>query len=432
MGWRARKGEARLAPTIVVNDAGRLRARRGPLRRRRRRGAPKRRFTAWRVGGTLAPVSKTKRVVLVLVLLALLPLGFVAPRYVRGAQFLTRLAPPTTSQDTNVGAGRAPPLLDEVDVQIAASPRPIRARLYRLAGSGPRQGIVVAHGVHYRGIDEARLVPFARALAREGVVVLTPELFELTQYRVSPGDVAVIEAAVTYLAGRHDVVSDDRVGLLGFSFAGGLSLIAASHPETQQHLNQVTSVGGHYDLMNVMQFLVTGQLDTPQGTRTAKPHEYGLLILIHQNVDSFVPEADRDTLRTAFVAWLHEDRDTARSAAQSLITPEGRRLFSLLENQRLAELSGKLLKILDAQRPELAALSPKGRLNALQIPANLLHGAGDAVIPPSETDWAERELSEAGVPHLSLVTPLIEHVEVEGEPNLIDKFRLVRFMAQLF
>lgn len=373
----------------------------------------------------MAAVSKTKGVVWGLVLVALLPLGIAAPRYLRGAQFLTRLAAPAQATEPDAA-------LEETDLEIATGSRPIRARLYRLAGSKPRKGIVVAHGVHYRGIDEGRLVPFARSFAREGLVVLTPELFELTQYRVSSGDIAVIESAVSYLAGRNDVVSDDHVGLLGFSFAGGLSLIAASHPGTQQHLNYVTSVGGHYDLMNVMQFLVTGQLATPQGSRTEKPHEYGLVILTYQNLDSFVPEADRDTLRTAFVDWLHEDRDAARSAAQSLITPEGRRLFALLENQQLAELSGKLMKILDAQRTELAALSPKGSLSALHIPANLLHGAGDAVIPPSETDWAERELNEAGVPHLSLITPLIEHVEVEGDPQFIDKFRLVRFMAQLF
>jgi pimeloyl-ACP methyl ester carboxylesterase len=237
---------------------------------------------------------------------------------------------------------------------------------------------------------------------------------------------------VNYLAQRHDVVSGNRVGLLGFSFAGGLSLIAASHPETQRHLKYVTSVGGHYDLSNVMQFLITGQLATPHGTRPTKPHEYGLVILTYQHLAHFVPEPDRDAVRRAFVAWLHEDREAARNAAQALTTPEGQRLFKLLENQQLAELSQDLLQILDAHRVEMAELSPKDRLKQLHIPTHLLHGTGDAVIPAAEAEWADRELSGASVPHLTLVTPLIEHVEVEGDPTLLDKFRLVRFMAQLF
>jgi dienelactone hydrolase len=322
--------------------------------------------------------------------------------------------------------------LEETEIEIAQSPEPIRARLYRIAGSGPRPGVVVAHGVHYQGIDEGRLVPFARALARSGFVVLTPQLRELTEYRVSVHDIAVIDSAVAYLAGRHDVVSAARVGLIGFSFAGGLGLIAATHPQSEQHLKYVTSVGGHYDLLQVMQFLITGQVETPEGSRSATPHEYGLVILAYQYLDHLAPKADLETLSAAFKAWLHEDRDSARRHAQQLQTEEGRHLFNLLENQHLAELSGALLAILAEHGAELAELSPKDRLKSLHIPVYLLHGASDSVIPPSQTAWATRELDAAGVPHLSLISPLIEHVEVEKKADIMGKLRLVRFMAQLF
>lgn len=360
--------------------------------------------------------------------LVMLALGLSAPRYVRGALFLIRFSAPAGS---DVAAQRDAPL-EETELQIAASPRPIHARLYRLAGSAPRAGIVVAHGVHYRGIDEGRLVPFARALARSGLTVLTPELHDLTQYQVSQGDVSVIESAVDYLVGRRDIVADDEVGLLGFSFAGGLSLIAASNPRTQAHLKYVTSVGGHYDLSTVMQFLVTGQLLTPNGTQQVRPHEYGLVILTFQNLTHFVPEADQGAAHDAFLAWLHEDREQAVRSAAALQSPEGKHVFELLEQQRLKELSAALLEILVAHQNELAALSPKGRLNALHIPVNLLHGAHDSVIPPSETAWAANELAAAHVRHVSLITPLIEHVEVDKTADLLGKLRLVHFMAQLF
>jgi hypothetical protein len=49
-----------------------------------------------------------------------------------------------------------------------------RARVYRPRDGAPRRGLVLAHGVHYMGIDEPRLIPFARNLARSGLVVMTP------------------------------------------------------------------------------------------------------------------------------------------------------------------------------------------------------------------------------------------------------------------
>jgi dienelactone hydrolase len=373
-------------------------------------------------------VSKAKRAVLILGCLAVLvPIESVAERYVRGALFLARFSAPAGES----AKGRQEPL-EETEIEISGSPERIRARLYRIAGAGPRPGVVVAHGVHYQGIDEGRLVPFARALARSGFTVLTPQLQELTEYRVSVRDIAVIDSAVAYLSGRQDVASTARVGLIGFSFAGGLGLIAAGHPQTEQHLKYVASVGGHYDLMQVMQFLITGEVQTPEGKRLATPHEYGLVILAYQYLDHLAPKPDLQTLGAAFKAWLHEDRDSARRLAQQLQTQEGRHLFNLLENQHITELSGTLLAILAEHRTELAELSPRDRLKALHVPVYLLHGASDSVIPPSQTAWAARELDAAGVANMSLITPLIEHVEVEKNADLVGKLHLVRFMAQLF
>ena len=92
-----------------------------------------------------------------------------AARYLRAAQFLTRLSQTAPSPPDAVH------LVTE-DVTIPGKNGPIRARLYFRADATPGRGIVVAHGVHYRGIDERRLVPFARALAESGLTVLRPTL----------------------------------------------------------------------------------------------------------------------------------------------------------------------------------------------------------------------------------------------------------------
>lgn len=337
----------------------------------------------------------------------------------RAGRLLSELAAPPRD---------AAPLV-ETDVWIPSEGRPIRARIYQRAGARRGPGLVVAHGVHYRGIDERRLVPFARALARAGRTVLTPELDDLTSYRITARGERVIRDSVRWLSSRRDLIGDERVGLLGFSFAGGLSLVAASRPELQNELAFVTSVGGYHDLPRVLRFLVSDRIETPKGSLALKAHDYGLAVVVHDNLEHFVEPADRQVIAEALELWLHEDRTAAVARASERTTLSGERLFRLLESGKLSELAPELLRLVDQRKRELAELSPAGRLGDVRAPVYLLHGSADSVIPPSETEWAEQELG--GAPHQALVSPLLEHVEVDKSGRLSQELALVDLMAKM-
>lgn len=346
-------------------------------------------------------------------------------RHLRAAEFLQRLADKAPESATSA------PRISTEDVTIPGKNGPIRARLYFPRDAQPGTGIVVAHGVHYRGIDERRLMPFARALAESGLTVLTPELSELADYRITKSGVDVIRESVRYLAQRRDHVASEKVGLLGFSFAGGLSLVAARDATTAAHLSSVTSVGGHYDLRRVLRFLIHNEIETPQGLVRQKAHEYGLVVLVYGNLQHLVPPQDLPAMREGFKAWLHEDQKAARAAAKARTSLEAERLWQLLETGRLQTLAPELDALLQSQRAELAALSSAGHLKELRVPVYLLHGSHDSVIPSSETDAANLELEGSDAGHSALVSPLLEHVEVSKTAGLADKWALVSFMAKV-
>jgi len=136
-------------------------------------------------------------------------------------------------------------------------------------------------------------------------------------------------------------------------------------------------------------------------------------------------------LRDAVRAWLHEDKGAATKLAAGCRTESCRHTFALLEKGRLAELTPALEERVRARRSELGGLSPHGRFGAIGVPIYALHGAGDTVIPPSETAWVEREAAEGGKAHATLVSPLIEHVELSHHASLRDEWALVEFMAHL-
>ena len=312
------------------------------------------------------------------------------------------------------------------EVTIAARGRAIRGRLYYRPDGSARQGLVVAHGVHHQGID-GRLVPFARELARAGLVVLTPALEDLADYRIDPRSVGDLTESVLYLTGRRDLV-DGKVGLLGFSFGGGLALRAAEEPALHGRLSHVISIGGYHDLGRVLRFFLTGVADTPDGPVVARPHEYGPLVLLYRHLDALVPPRDRVRAREAVRAWLREEWDRARGLAARLTTGKARRLWGLVAGQRLGELRPRLERLLATDGAALEALSPRDKLARIGVPVYLLHGQADNVIPPSEARWAGAELGDHE--HEALISPVLGHAEVRAA-GLGDQVELVLFASRM-
>jgi pimeloyl-ACP methyl ester carboxylesterase len=79
----------------------------------------------------------------------------------------------------------------------------------------------------------------------------------------------------------------------------------------------------------------------------------------------------------------------------------------------------------------MASVSPHGHLAELGMPVLLLHGSADSVIPATESLWLGKEVPPSELRRL-LISPLITHVELGGQPGWRDKVALLGFMAAMF
>ncbi|HKM47794.1 MAG TPA: hypothetical protein VJX69_09405 [Terriglobales bacterium] len=318
--------------------------------------------------------------------------------------------------------------IEEVLTEVATPSGPIRARLYLPKESARRDapGIVLVHGVHHLGIEEPRMVAFARALSSSGLRVLTPELLSLADYQVDRSSVD----RIGYSARALSAQLGQKVGVLGLSFSGGLSLMAAADPRFAPYIRFVVSVGAHDDLERVSQFLITNTIERPDGTVLhITAHEYGALILIYSHVGDFFPPADVPTAHETLRLLLWEKVDESRECAERL-SPVSRQRMELLYSHNVEALAGEIRESIARHRAEMAPVSPHGNLGALQVPVLLLHGAADNVIPSSELLWLQRDVPPAALKS-ALISPAISHVALGGEPSLSDQWRLVHFMARI-
>ncbi|WP_394847587.1 hypothetical protein LZC95_08990 [Pendulispora brunnea] len=317
--------------------------------------------------------------------------------------------------------------VDEESSTLETATGPTRARLYVPHGVGDPPAVVIVPGVHRLGVDEPRLQRFARSIASSGVAVYTPEVKALTEYRIEPASIGTIGEAAKALAQRRHKA---KVGIMGMSFAGGLALLAAADPRYAPSIAFVVAVGAHDDLSRVARFFATNEIPAPDGHPVhMKAHDYGTAVLLCDHAEEFFSAEDAPGARNALRHWLWGEEGEARALAAKL-DEASRKKLELLFERKGSELAPDILRVVDGQQAAMRDVSPRGHLAGLRVPIFLLHGAGDSVIPPSETSWLATEVP-SGYLKNTLISPAVQHVELQGEPSVSDRWALVHFMAQI-
>jgi len=370
----------------------------------------------------------SRRIAYWLIFILVLSLGGVALRrdadnYLRAVSILTRLSNPKAEGVTTRFTRR--PFREEMRSAQTAN-GPLTFRLYVPLGVSHPPGIVLLDGIHRGGIEEPRLINFARVLAGAGVEVMTPKLQDLADYRVTPATIDQIGDSAAELSKMMGV---PKVGIMGLSFGGGLALMAAARPEFSDKIGLVVAVGAHDDMIRVARFFAANMIDRPDGsTVTVKAHEYGALILAYSHPEDFFSGKDTAVATDALQKWIWDQPADSMKIAEAL-SPAGKHELDLLLHHR-ADLEQTFLREIERHHGEMQAVSPHSHLSQLRVPVFLLHGATDTVIPASETLWLAKDVPP-GELRAVLVTRAMNMIHVDGEHpvTLSEKWDLVSFMA---
>ena len=313
----------------------------------------------------------------------------------------------------------------------------LRARLYIPRGTSDR-AMVLVPGVHAAGVDEPRLVQFARDLASVHHTVLTAELTDLTQYRITPRTTDMIEDAALWLSAERDLARDGKVGMMGISFAGGLSIVAASRESLRDRVAFVMSFGGHGDLPRTLRYLCTG---IQANGEHRPPHDYGVVVILLSVVDRVVPPDQVEPLRHVILTYLEASRldlvdkneswnTYQRARAMTASLPEPSKTLMGYVNDRDVGHLGPILLPHVTKLGDDRELSPATQA-APKAPVYLLHGTDDNVIPAIESVLLADALRSRGVDVHQLATPLITHAEVDRSATATAMLKLVAFWADL-
>ena len=338
------------------------------------------------------------------------------------------------------------------DITIPTRAGGMRARVYEPNRSRRRVALLTS-GLHPSGIDEPRLVRLARQVAASGVAVVTPDIPELSRFEITPAITDAIEEAGRWLAIDSGLAPDHRVGLMGVSFSGGLSIVAAARPSIADRVAYVFALGGHDDLPRVLRYLCTGReprpapkvrlaVDTGENdTFVLPPHDYGVAVILLSIADRVVPAAQAERLRAGVRRYLWASAldggvDKARAPAEfeavraydrTLPEPSATLLRYVIERD-VVHLGARLLPLLGSQgaAPSLSvSKSPKP-----SAPVFLLHGLEDNVVPAVESEYLAEDL-RGHAPVRLLLSGLISHAEADRPAHTEDIVQLAGFWGDL-
>jgi len=391
-------------------------------------------------------VTRRRGVLAVVLLVVVVAAWFVVLPYVHGLSFVIREA-------DRQGTFRRLADIDtrgqqEREVMIPTARGSMRARVYQPIRSH-RQASLLVSGLHPSGIDEPRLVRLARALAASGFAIVTPDIPELSRFEITPAIPDAIEQAGGWLASEPGLAVGKKVGLMGISFSGGLSIVAAARPSIAGRVDSIVSLGGHDDLPRVLRYLCTGsepypphQLGGGAGQPFVRPpRDYGAAIVLLGVAERVVPRAQVEPLRAAVRRFL-----LASALDTNVDKEEAAREFAALAQtaRRMPEPSATLLRYVNGRDvvhlgarllpyvnyyggdPSLSvSKSPRP-----SVPIFLLHSPDDNVIPSIESEYLAEDL-RGHAPVRLLLSGVISQAEADRPPHLTEVLQLAGFWGDL-
>jgi len=285
-----------------------------------------------------------------------------------------------------------PPYREVVSYEVDGSQ--YQADLYT-PGKTPLAAIVLSPGLAEAGKNDSRLVSFAHTLARARFMVLVPDLTNLRQLKIRQQDVQGLIHAFKYLRSQAGQDKDTSAGIGAFSYMAGPAVLAAlEHPQPEQ-VDFVLSVGGYYDLRQVISYFTTGYFSNNGEWQYREPNHYGKWAFVMSNADLLDKQQDRETLSRIADRKLAKP-DAAIDDLRSHLSAQGKAVLALVDNKQ-RQRSDELIAGLPApMKAQLAMLNLANKdLSALKAELVLVHGTDDSIIPYPQSQALDAALPES-------------------------------------
>ncbi len=310
------------------------------------------------------------------------------------------------------------------------------ADLYRSPHKADAPLLILMPGASPGGRRDARLQMLANALAFAGFTVLFPEFPNLKKLRISAADAEILADALIFASqgSEKEALRPGKVGLLAISYGVGPAVLALRQASVQDKVGFWVGIGGYHDLPALLTYLAGGWATEAEKTDDVLPAEYGRWVFVLANIHHLQNSLDQSLLRRMALNRLQSGLGQAHtaddvSAWYDHLTAEGRAILDLLHEQDPKRIPERIQALPEGILAEMAALDLSNKdLSALTMPALLVHGQRDPLIPPMQSQSLAAALPE-GQAQLYLLAHFSHIKEAAIDP--LDMLKMLDATAQL-
>lgn len=255
----------------------------------------------------------------------------------------------------------------------------VAADMYHPAQGGKHGAVILLLGARPVPRQDPLVVQLAEALARDGLVVLVPESSSLVAGRILPEETDALVKSFDLVSSQPDVDAS-RIGLLGFSVGGALSLVAVAQPPLRGQVRFVNVLGAYEDATRLLVDVASQSQVVDGQAQPWTPSPLAQQVMAEQLVDT-LPDADQTPLERAYVdggAPLSADEVAALSAA-------GRTMLPLLSGTSRGEAEAAVARLGPGTQARLADVSPSTYLSSVTTALYVMDDQDDTYIPPTES-----------------------------------------------
>lgn len=276
------------------------------------------------------------------------------------------------------------PAPSRVSLPYRESARGDQADLWLPAGASIERRVgamLLIFGVNNLGRRHPAVERVADGLARTGVAVLVPDSATLLEGRLEVSEIDGVVRAFQLLADRPEV-DPARVGIVGFSVGGSLSLIAAADPRIAHRVRWINAFGAYADADTYLASMAAHAYELDGEEVAWLPSPLAREVFAGFALEQVTDDDDRRRLADAYQEPMRSgERPRPNADLAEQLGPDARHIYDLLTAESLTAARRAIERLPAATRRFMDGISPLSHLNGLRATVYLMHERDDHHVP---------------------------------------------------
>ena len=296
------------------------------------------------------------------------------------------------------------------------------------------QSIIIFPGASPDAENHTGMIMLSDALRNAGYNVFLPRIPHLKDLRIIKENIDWVAQAYNEIL-KHKLVDKKQVLVVGLSY-GGANLLKASFNKKIQNNKPKSylSYGTYFSINTSLNFFLTGKIYYNNETFNVAPHEWGMIVLFYNFLDSIECDYDKKLILKVIKYRIDDQNDKIESTLNNLDDKNKNKILIniILKGKVNNEMKSLVKQIINKNSELLEYLSPENWAHKIKEKVFVIHGANDSMVPFTESTLLADKLPNSKL----LISFIYEHNEVSTDRSIFFKIKelmkMITFFADYF